>query len=129
MKEKKDIQTFEDVQFLVNEFYSKVQKDELIGPVFNERIQNNWPEHLGKMYRFWQTVLLEEHTYSGAPFAPHAFLPIGEEHFERWLSLFKETLSEHFEGQKANEAFWRAEKMATMFLHKINYFKTNKPLL
>lgn len=126
--ELKDIATLEDIQFLVNTFYGKVQEDDLIGPVFNEKIQDNWPVHLEKMYRFWQTVLLDAHTYSGAPFAPHAFLPINQQHFERWLQLFKETILSHFEGTKANEAIWRAEKMAEMFQHKINYFKNHKPL-
>ncbi len=124
----KEINTFEDVQLLVNEFYAKVQQDHLIGPIFNAQIKDKWPIHLEKMYRFWQTVLLDTHTYSGAPFAPHAFLPIGKEHFEKWLALFKETVSEHFEGTKADEAIWRAERMAEMFQHKINFIKNHKPL-
>lgn len=122
---KNDIFSLEDVKLLVDTFYDKVRDDQLIGPIFNERIQNRWPEHLAKMYSFWQTVLLGEHTYYGSPFPPHAQLPVQREHFERWLSLFSQTLEELFSGEIAAEAMWRANKMAAMFQYKIEHFKNN----
>jgi hemoglobin len=121
----KDILTLEDIKLLVDTFYDKVREDQLLGPVFNERIQNRWPEHLAKMYTFWQTVLLGEHTYYGSPFPPHANLPVGKEHFERWLSLFSQTLNELFSGEIASEALWRANKMAVMFQYKIDHYRSN----
>ena len=77
MSMKKDILTIEDIRQLVDRFYEKVRANNLLGNIFAERIQDRWPEHLEKMYRFWQTVLLGEHTYYGAPFPPHAQLPDG----------------------------------------------------
>jgi len=124
-EEKKDILRLEDIKLLVDTFYNKVREDNLIGPIFNERIQNRWPEHLAKMYTFWQTVLLGEHTYYGSPFPPHAQLPIDQIHFERWLALFAETLNELFSGEVANEAIWRANKMAVMFQYKIEHYRNN----
>lgn len=131
MAEEKDILTLEDCKTLVDQFYGKVRNDELIGPIFNERIQDRWPEHLEKMYRFWQTVLLEDHTYFGSPFPPHANLPVEWTHFQRWLKLFNATIDELFTGKKAEEARWRANKMAEMFNIKIQYYKNseNKPIL
>ena len=123
MEEKKDLQNLDDIRTLVDSFYGKVRSDELLAPIFNERIRDNWPVHLEKMYRFWQTVLLGEHTYMGTPFPPHANLPVDKSHFEQWLKLFKETLDEQFSGEKAKEAKWRADKMAEMFLLRINYFR------
>lgn len=116
---------------LVDSFYDKVRKDELLAEIFNERIGDNWGEHLEKMYRFWQTVLLTEHTYFGSPFSPHASLPVDENHFERWITLFYESIDELFEGEKAKEAKWRAKKMAEMFLFKIEYYQSrnSKPSL
>lgn len=125
MTQKKDILSLEDVKLLVDTFYGKVRNDELIGPIFDERIQDRWPEHLAKMYTFWQTVLLGEHTYYGSPFPPHARLPVEKEHFERWLSLFSETLKELFTGEIAEEAMWRANKMAEMFQFKIHHYRQN----
>lgn len=121
----------DDIKLLVNTFYAKVQNDDLIGPIFNGIIQDRWNEHLDKMYAFWQTILLDQHTYSGRPFPPHANLPIAAEHFQRWMALFTETVDELFEGDKAAEAKLRADKMATMFLSKIQYFREikQKPLM
>lgn len=122
---KNDILSLEDVKLLVDTFYDKVREDTLIGPIFNDRIQDRWPEHLAKMYTFWQTVLLGEHTYYGSPFSPHAQLPVEQVHFERWLTLFSQTLEELFTGEVAKEAIWRANKMATMFQYKIEHYRSN----
>src|SRR5690606_18955819 len=102
-------------------FYASVRKDDLLGPIFQAIIQDNWPTHLDKMYRFWETVLLNKHTYMGHPFPPHLTLKISAQHFERWLSLFHKAL-EQFEGPKTEEANGRAKKMAAMFVHKIAWY-------
>ena len=123
MSETKEIISLHDIKKLVDTFYEKVRKDELIGPIFNEKIQDRWPHHLEKMYTFWQTVLLGEHTYFGSPFPPHANLPVSHQHFEKWIELFKQTLDELFTGAIAEDAKWRAAKMAEMFESKIEYYK------
>lgn len=125
MEQRHDIEHLSDIQHLVDTFYANVQQDEVIGPIFNEKIQDRWPEHLEKMYRFWQTILLDTHTYSGSPFAPHARLPIFAAHFDQWLSIFNRTVDELFIGEKANEAKWRAYKMAVMFNSKLEYFRAH----
>ncbi|MBC9930067.1 group III truncated hemoglobin [Chitinophaga qingshengii] len=124
----KDITHITDIQLLVDNFYGKVREDDLLGPIFNNLLQDRWPEHLEKMYRFWDTVLLDSHTYHGAPFHPHATLPVNLVHFERWVQLFRETVYAHFTGAKADEACWRGEKMAQMFLSKIEYYQGQPPL-
>lgn len=121
----RDIINMDDIRLLVDSFYTRVREDELLSGIFNNVIKDSWPQHLEKMYRFWQTVLLEEHTYHGSPFVPHAKLPVSKEHFDRWLELFYRTIDESFTGEKAKEAKWRAGKMAEMFYHKIQYYKDN----
>jgi hemoglobin len=123
-----DISTRADIEQIVNEFYNLVREDELIGPIFNGVIQDKWSVHLPKMYSFWETVLLGNHTYSGAPFMPHARLPLTQLHFDRWLALFNQTINTHFEGPIAEDAKQRAEKMAVMFLSKISYIRENNML-
>lgn len=125
----RDIATTDDVAVLVHSFYASVRADDLIGPIFNQRIGERWPEHLDKLVGFWSTVLLEVQAYSGAPFAPHANLPIDASHFERWLQLFKQTLDQHFSGPKANEAFERASKMGQMFQYKLDYLRNQGGVL
>lgn len=119
----KDISNLEDIKLMVDTFYSNVRKDELIGTIFDEKIGDRWPEHLEKMYRFWQTILLEEHTYSGSPFPPHRQLPVEKQHFTRWMEIFSETVNTLFEGPLAEEAKLRAKNMAEMFNYKIEYFR------
>lgn len=120
-----DISKIEDIKLLVDTFYQKVRNDDALGHIFNNVIQNRWPEHLEKMYRFWETVLLDNHTYYGSPFVPHAGLPVDGSHFERWIELFQATVDENFDGQKAEEAKWRASQMAKMFRMKIEHYREN----
>lgn len=117
--------TLDDIKVLVDNFYGKVRSDAMLKDIFNNVIRDRWPEHLEKMYRFWQTVLLGDHTYHGTPFPPHAKLPVDWVHFERWLKLFYETVDEQFSGEKAIRAKWQGERMAEMFHHKIKYYKNN----
>lgn len=128
---KNDITTLDDIKLLVDSFYGKVREDEKLKDIFNNKIQDRWPQHLDKMYCFWQTVLLEEHTYYGSPFLPHAKLPVETEHFENWLKLFYETVDNLFAGEKAERAKWQGQRMAEMFHSKIEYYKNNSaiPLL
>ena len=125
---KTDITTMDDVRLLVNTFYDKVRDDSSLSPIFESKIQDRWPEHLNKMYRFWQTVLLGEHTYKGSPFIPHATLPVQLVHFETWLSLFNTTVDDLFKGPKADRAKWQGQRMAEMFHSKIKYYKNNSAI-
>lgn len=124
--QKNDIHHLDDVKLLVDTFYGKVREDTLLSPVFNERIQDRWPQHIQKMYTFWQTLLLNERTYYGRPFIPHTTLPVATQHFDRWMKLFSETVDEFFQGEIAEEAKWRASKMAEMFQLKIGAIQDTK---
>lgn len=116
---KREINNLSDIKLLVDSFYAKVKEDELLAEIFNNVIRDNWTLHLEKMYRFWQTVLLNEFSYKGSPFPPHTKLPVSKEHFNRWVNLFNATVNEHFTGTNAEEAKNRAEKIAVFFHAKI----------
>jgi hemoglobin len=121
--QKRDIVAIEDIKLMVDFFYAKVREDGMLSFIFNDRIRDHWSEHLEKMYKFWQTVLLDEHTYFGAPFPPHATLDINYTHYERWVQLFNETIDHLFIGDKAQEAKWRGQKMAQVFLARTANYK------
>jgi len=123
---KKDIQHLDDIKLMVDTFYGKVKKDKILAPIFNETIKDNWSLHLEKMYRFWETILLNVHSYTGAPFPPHIKLNISEKHFQIWISLFVTNMDELFEGFVADEAKTRAQKMAEIFTYKLDYMQKNK---
>ena|SRR5688572_3421777 len=125
MTKKKDISGVSDIELLVNDFYTAVRNDGLLAPVFTNVIQDRWPSHLEKMVKFWETVLLGGERYFGKPFVPHANLPVNQQHFDRWLQLFEQTVDANFAGDKAEEAKWRGSRMAVLFLSKIEYISNN----
>ncbi len=124
MNKKKEISQLADVKLLVDEFYAKVRQDNLLKDIFEERIGDHWEPHLQTMYRFWQTLLLDENTYSGSPSMKHMNLPIHQLHFDRWLALFHATIDQYFIGEKAAEAKVRAERMAMMFQSKLASYRS-----
>src|SRR5687767_2534055 len=100
----KDIATEEDIKALVDRFYAKVNQDPLLGPIFNDVAKVNWEAHLPTMYSFWSTLLFRSMFYKGQPLPKHLILPVEKQHFERWISLFRQTVDELFEGPKAKKA-------------------------
>jgi hemoglobin len=124
-----DISTREDIVRLVDSFYEKVKHDELIGSLFTTVFNVNWGRHLPVMYDFWQNMLFYTGSYSGNPLESHRRLhqvfPLKEEHFNRWVVLFTETVDELFKGERALLAKQRALSIATVMKIKILNTSTN----
>ena len=121
---KQEITDHSSIVLLVDSFYAKARKDELIGPIFNEVIGDHWDEHLPTMYKFWGDILLNTNEYGGNPMFVHkqlnARIPLQPMHFERWKKLFVETVHELFAGDKAALAEQRAVSIATVMQLKIS---------
>ena len=124
-----DIATTDDVALLVDQFYGKVRVDALLGPIFNDVAQVDWPAHMATLYSFWETMLLGSGTYRGAPFPKHAVLPVEKAHFDRWLELFLGTVDENFSGPKAEEAKGRALSIADTFARRMGVLPMGAVLL
>lgn len=78
---------------VVRGFYARVRRDEMLGPIFEERIAD-WEPHLQRMVAFWSSVALMTGRYHGNPLEKHLPLPVDTVHFARWLELFEETARE-----------------------------------
>lgn len=120
----RDISTSEDIVQLVDGFYAKVLKDDLIGHFFTEVVQISLEKHMPVMYSFWEGILLPGHTpFRGNPMVKHIELSrkskLLPEYFERWLSLWSETLDALYAGEVAEEAKRRAKLMGDLMLFKI----------
>lgn len=96
---------------LVHRFYDKVRQDRLLGPIFDERI-DEWGPHLERMVAFWSSVALMSGRYHGRPVPAHTPLPVEGQHFERWLALFRETAHEVCTPAGAAHVIERAERIA-----------------
>lgn len=119
----KDISGRPEVQLLVESFYQKVLKDELISIYFTEVVQLDWDVHIPRLVDFWESILLGTQRFDGNPISPHIELhkkrALKQEHFDRWLELWISNIDQHFEGPAAEEAKRRAKLMAPLMLHKI----------
>lgn len=121
---KADLEDRSDIERLVNTFYGRVRGDAVIGFIFDQVAQVDWETHLPKMYAFWERVLFGTGNFRGNPLAAHAALvsrtEMGRPQFDRWLSLFLETIDELFVGERASHLKRSAEDMANVIYSKIN---------
>ena len=119
----KDIETIEDIELLVNTFYNKVKKDDVIGFFFNDIAKTNWEVHLPKMYLFWRALLFMDIKFDGNPVGSHIPInlqvPMEEHHFDHWVGLWKETVNELFEGETAEDAKNKGQNIAKMMAFKM----------
>lgn len=102
---------------IVDEFYIRVRNHAILGPVFEDRIGDDWGPHLIKMKLFWESVALNSGTYSGKPVVTHkALTNVTNIHFSIWLGLFRQTVRDITGSKEATEFLnGRALKMATNF--------------
>ena len=112
----KDISSRDDIVSLLNEFYTKAQKDEIIGDKFT---QLNMAHHTQVIADFWDGILFGTNNYSGDPFGKHLDLKLATVDFERWISLFIQTVDNNYSGPIANEAKHRAGTIAQVFQYKL----------
>ena len=96
---------------LVASFYGKARRDPLIGPIFNDTVED-WDAHLRTLNAFWSSVMLTSGRYKGNPMAAHLKLPIEPRFFERWLALWRETSAELFAPDLALQFRAKAERIA-----------------
>ncbi len=118
---KRDIETREDLENLLNEFYNVATRDEKIGHHFAEL---NLKTHLPIIVNFWEKVLFGKPVYFGNPLAVHQKIneksPLLFEHFQRWFEIFSQTVDELFAGKTADDAKLRAKMIAHSLNQNLN---------
>ena len=114
--------TRENIRIMVDRFYSKVLKDELLADFFiqklgDEMITDEWQSHLALLTDFWASITLGDTAYSGQPVKPHMHMEgLQRETFERWLKLFFETVDKLYTKEAADIFKTRSEMIATNFM-------------
>jgi len=108
-----DIVEEAQLETLIPAFYARVRQDPLIGPIFNEAIED-WDDHLGKLTAFWSSVMLTSGRYKGSPMAAHLrhVDAITPEMFTRWLAIWSETTAELLPAPAAAALQARAARIA-----------------
>lgn len=96
------------ISALVENFYTSIRDDKLLGPIFAAHV-SDWPTHLARMKDFWASITLESGRYRGNPMAKHiAIGDLNAAHFERWLQLWEQTVTENIPQGEAAQSFRQA---------------------
>jgi hemoglobin len=96
---------------VVVEFYRRARRDEQLGPVFETHVES-WDEHLARMTDFWSAALLRSGRYAGRPVERHrTIVGLAASHFDRWITLFEETVRDLCPPRGAEAFLVRALRM------------------
>ncbi len=129
MDTKRDIQTREDINLFIDDFYDLVRADETIGFIFNDVIKMDWEHHIPLIVDFWETILLDNPVYQKNAMESHFHVnkevPLKKEHFDAWLEDFGAAIDKNFEGKICELAKTRAKSIAGIMLFKMTE-ATNK---
>jgi hemoglobin len=104
--------TEEQLARQVDLFYTRARADALLGPVFNDAVED-WPHHLAKIQAFWSSVMLTSGRYKGSPMAAHIKhgARLTPEMFGRWLALWRETARDVFPPDEAEAIADKADRI------------------
>jgi hemoglobin len=127
---KRDIETRDDLEKLLWDFYSKAFKDELIGRFFTEVVPLDLETHIPVIANFWEAIVFNIHSYRKNVMEVHQHIhnlsAIKKEHLDRWVQIFTQNIDEHFTGDKAELMKQRARSIATLMDIKLNHKPINK---
>lgn len=112
----RDLDHPDEIAEMVRRFYQDVAQDSLLGPIFNDVAQVDWNEHLPKLTALWNRVLLGIPGFAGNPMRAHVETheqaPFTPSHFDRWLTLFHDTVGGGWKGPYAEQAMALARNVA-----------------
>ncbi len=126
----KDIETQDDLYFLVDHFYQKLLSDSSISYLFTDVVKIKLEEHLPILVTFWSQAIFDTGGYFNNLTKIH--LDINEkekltpELFIIWLNYFNATVDENFIGNNAEKIKTQALSLATIMQIKINIDNKNK---
>lgn len=120
---KQDILSRDDVSTLIDSFYKKVHKNDLLAPIF-VMPEDQWSNHLTRTINFWDNMLFGTGSYKGglmwAHIEKHREHPFTPEHFENWLSCWFLSVDEMYTGPNATFVKEKALQVGQIMNHKFN---------
>ncbi len=118
------IKNRDDLDFLIRRFYEKALPDPEIGFFFTEIAEVDLEVHIPKITGFWERLLFRTGSFNGNPYQTHKLLDIRStmepHHFQRWLTLFHQTIDENFEGERAETLKCNAKSIAIRMSHALS---------
>ncbi len=126
----KDIETQEDLYYLVDNFYKRLLSDASISYIFTDVVKIKLEEHLPILVTFWSQAIFDTGGYFNNLTKIH--LDINEkekltpELFTIWLNHFNDSVNDNFAGTNAEKIKNQALSLATVMQIKINIDNKNK---
>lgn len=124
---RKDIENRDDIDLLMQSFYSTALRDDTIGYIFTDVAKLDLERHLPIIGDFWETILFQNGSYAKHgrnPLQVHGGLnektPLRLEHFKRWLEIFDAKADEMFSGERTEFLKMRARSMANRMFNFVS---------
>lgn len=95
---------------LIQPFYTDIRQHAVLGPIFNERIQD-WPAHLARITEFWARQTGGPSQYPGGFAAAHLPLGIQPSDLQHWLGLWEFNCRRHLARAEADEMIALAHRI------------------
>ncbi len=116
-----DINSRQDIERLVDHFYSVAMSDTVIGHHFAAM---DMAAHAPVMCDFWEKAIFGRPVYFGNPLIVHQTLDakvrMEPGHFVRWVEIFVEAVDGLFSGENADRAKLRARMVADSINQRLN---------
>jgi len=115
----------EHIETMVLRFYTKILKDDIVGPFFIAKLGDDmendyWKPHIELLINFWSTMILNDVSYDGNPMRPHFYMgELTHDTFKQWLKLFFETVDEVFVPRLGIVFKERGENIAQNFMRNL----------
>ena len=122
----KDIETREDILFIMRKFYEKLLADDSINFFFTKvtSVDQHLEAHFEILATFWEQSLFLKGGYYNNMFSIHKEVHdkhgFTKEHFDIWLHHLNSTIDNHFLGKYAEQMKTQALSMATIMQIKFS---------
>lgn len=117
------------IDAFVDAFYDRVLVDPLLAPLFIEVARIELSEHLPRIKAYWRKMLLGDSDYRRHMMRQHrevnAQRKFSDEHYQRWLYLFEQTLQKHPLGPLSERALGLARRVAGNMRQNLRVFSGN----
>lgn len=119
-----DIESRNDLEFLLAHFYERLLADHAISHIFTDVAKIDLPSHLPAIVDFWQMALFGTGGYRNNVMTIHAALHnrarLEKKHFEVWLAHLNASIDGNFRGAMAELMKTRALSIAMMMQIKLD---------
>jgi len=129
---KADVETADDIDRIVRDFYSEMLADSIVGFIFTDVVKIDLEFHIPIIVSFWSDIVfendtLDKKTYHGNVLRKHlevnGLIGLKPGHFTRWLFLFEKAVDKNFAGKNSQLMKKRARLVADSISSAIDHRK------